>query len=144
AGYTAARTQGDGLRGGRIVLSAPSVGATETALMATVLARGESEILNAARDPEISDLANCLVAMGARIQGVGTHRILVQGVDALHRARHELITDRIEAGTYAIAAAITGGHRGIRGAHRERRGSAGPALGRARAQRWPPRRRLPR
>src|SRR5690348_12250536 len=92
AGYIQARTKDDGLRGGRIMLSSPSVGATETALMATVLAKGESEILNAARDPEISDLANCLVAMGARIQGVGTHRILVQGVDALHRARHDLIT----------------------------------------------------
>src|SRR3954471_23113202 len=95
AGYIHARTKGDGLHGGRIVLSSPSVGATETALMATVLARGESEILNAARDPEIADLANCLIAMGARIQGVGTHRILVQGVDALHRARHDLIADRI-------------------------------------------------
>ena len=80
AGYINARTKGDGLRGGRIVLSSPSVGATETALMAAVLARGESEILNAARDPEVCDLALCLIAMGARIQGVGTHRILVQGV----------------------------------------------------------------
>src|SRR5260221_13122976 len=85
-GYIHARTQDGGLRTGRIVLSSPSVGATETALMATVLARGESEILNAARDPEISDLAHCLVAMGARIQGVGTHRILGQGGDGLHRA----------------------------------------------------------
>src|SRR6187455_2645063 len=76
-GYINARTQGDGLRGGRIVLSSPSVGATETALMATVLARGESEILNAARDPEVCDLAFCLVAMGARIEGVGTHHVLV-------------------------------------------------------------------
>ena len=69
AGYIHARTKGDGLRGGRIVLSSPSVGATETALMAATLARGESEILNAARDPEICDLALCLVAMGARIRG---------------------------------------------------------------------------
>src|SRR5688572_8456626 len=78
AGYIHARAKGDGLRGDRIVLSSPSVGATETALMAAILARGESEILNAARDPEISDLALCLAAMGARIHGVGTHRILVQ------------------------------------------------------------------
>jgi UDP-N-acetylglucosamine 1-carboxyvinyltransferase len=137
AGYIHAKTQDGGLRGGRIVLSSPSVGATETALMATVLARGESEIFNAARDPEISDLANCLVAMGARIQGVGTHRILVQGVDALHRARHDLITDRIEAGTYAIAAAITGGHLEILGAHLEHLGSVGAVLESAGAQIWP-------
>jgi len=125
SGYIHARTKGDGLRGARVVLSSPSVGATETALMAAVLARGESEILNAARDPEVSDLALCLSAMGARIQGVGTHRILVQGVDALHDAHHDLITDRIEAGTYAIAAAITGGHLEILGAHLEHLGRLG-------------------
>jgi UDP-N-acetylglucosamine 1-carboxyvinyltransferase len=136
-GYIHAQTKDGRLRGGRIVLSSPSVGATETALMATVLARGESEIFNAARDPEISDLANCLVAMGARILGVGTHRILVQGVDALHRARHDLITDRIEAGTYAIAAAITGGHLEILGAHLEHLGSVGAVLESAGAQIWP-------
>lgn len=136
-GYIHARTNGDGLRGGRFVLSSPSVGATETALMAAVLARGESEILNAARDPEISDLALCLIAMGARIEGVGTHRILVQGVDALHRARHELITDRIEAGTYAIAAAITGGHLEILGAHLEHLGSVCAILESAGTQIWP-------
>jgi UDP-N-acetylglucosamine 1-carboxyvinyltransferase len=137
AGYIHARTKGDGLRGGRIVLSSPSVGATETALMATVLARGESEILNAARDPEVCDLAFCLVAMGARIEGVGTHHVLVQGVDALRRARHELITDRVEAGTYAIAAAITGGHLEILGAHLEHLGSVGAALESAGVQIWP-------
>ena len=71
SGYIHARTKGDGLRGGRIVLSSPSVGATETALMAATLARGETEILNAARDPEVSDLALCLAAMGARIEGAG-------------------------------------------------------------------------
>jgi len=96
AGYIHARTKSDGLRGGPIVLASPSVGATETALMAASLARGESEILNASRDPEVCDLALCLAAMGARIEGAGTHRILVQGVDALHNARHELITDRTD------------------------------------------------
>ena len=126
-------TKGDGLRGGRIVLSSPSVGATETALMAAILARGETEILNAARDPEVCDLALCLAAMGARIEGAGTHRILVQGVDALHHARHELITDRIEAGTYAIAAAITGGHLEILGAHLEHLGSVGAVAGKCRS-----------
>jgi UDP-N-acetylglucosamine 1-carboxyvinyltransferase len=137
SGYIHARTKGDGLRGGRVVLSSPSVGATETALMAAILAKGESEILNAARDPEVTDLAFCLTAMGARIQGVGTHRILVQGVDALHHARHELITDRIEAGTYAIAAAITGGHLEILGAHLEHLGSVGAVLESAGVQIWP-------
>ena len=137
AGYIHARTKGEGLRGGRVVLTLPSIGATETALMGTVLARGESEILNAARDPEICDLALCLAAMGARIEGAGTHRILVQGVNALHRARHELITDRIEAGTYAIAAAITGGHLEILGAHLEHLGSVGAVLESAGAQIWP-------
>ncbi len=137
AGYIHARTNGDGLRGGRVVLTLPSIGATETALMGAVLARGESEILNAARDPEICDLALCLAAMGARIEGAGTHRIMVQGVSALHRARHELITDRIEAGTYAIAAAITGGHLEILGAHLEHLGSVGAVLESAGAQIWP-------
>jgi UDP-N-acetylglucosamine 1-carboxyvinyltransferase len=114
SGYINARANTGALRGGRIVLSSPSVGASETAIMAASLAKGETEILNAARDPEVCDLALCLTAMGAHIEGVGTHRILVQGVDALRQARHELITDRIEAGTYAIAAAITGGHLEIR------------------------------
>jgi UDP-N-acetylglucosamine 1-carboxyvinyltransferase len=128
-GYIQARAREDGrLRGGRVVLSSPSVGATETALMAATLARGESEILNAARDPEVCDLAECLVAMGARIEGVGTHRILVQGADTLRRARHDLITDRIEAGTYAVAAAITGGQLEILGAHLEHLGAVGAML----------------
>jgi UDP-N-acetylglucosamine 1-carboxyvinyltransferase len=137
SGYVQAQIKGDGLRGNRIVLSSPSVGATETALMGAVLARGETEILNAARDPEIGDLAACLVAMGARMEGAGTHRILVQGVDALHDARHDLITDRIEAGTYAIAAAITGGHLEILGAHLEHLGSVGAVLESTGAQIWP-------
>ena len=136
AGYIHARTNG-GLRGGRVVLSSPSVGASETAMMAASVAKGETEILNAARDPEVCDLALCLAAMGARIEGAGTHRILIQGVDALRKARHELITDRIEAGTYAIAAAITGGHLEILGAHLEHLGSVGAALESAGAQIWP-------
>jgi len=137
SGYIHARSKGDRLRGGRIVLSSPSVGASETALMAAVLAQGETEILNAARDPEVCDLAVCLIAMGAHIEGAGTHRILVQGVDALRHARHELITDRVEAGTYAIAAAITGGHLEILGAHLEHLGSVGAALENAGVQIWP-------
>jgi len=137
SGYISARTQEDGLRGGRIALSSPSTGATETALMAAVLAQGETEILNAARDPEVGDLAACLSAMGARIEGGGTHRILVQGVNALHQARHDLIPDRIEAGTYAIAAAITGGHLEILDARLEHLGAVGAALEGAGAQIWP-------
>jgi UDP-N-acetylglucosamine 1-carboxyvinyltransferase len=137
SGYINARTKDGGLRGGRIALSTPSSGATETALMAATLARGETEILNAARDPEVCDLALCLAGMGARIQGEGTHRILVQGADILHNARHDLITDRIEAGTYAIAAAITGGHLEILGAHLEHLGSVGAVLESAGVQIWP-------
>jgi len=137
SGYINARTKGDALRGAHIVLSSPSVGATETALMAAAVAKGETEILNAARDPEVCDLALCLTEMGAHIDGAGTHRILVQGVDALHRARHELITDRIEAGTYAVAAAITGGHLEILGAHLEHLGSVCSVLESAGVQIWP-------
>lgn len=136
-GYISAAVNGGRLQGGHIIFSTPSVGATETALMAAVLARGETEILNAARDPEICDLALCLIAMGARIEGAGTHRMLVQGVDALHRAKHEIVTDRIEAGTYAVAAAITGGHLEILGAHLEHLGAVGAALEHAGVQIWP-------
>jgi UDP-N-acetylglucosamine 1-carboxyvinyltransferase len=136
-GYIGASVNNGRLQGGHIIFSTPSVGATETALMGAVLARGESEILNAARDPEICDLALCLIAMGARIEGAGTHRILVQGVDALHRAKHEIVTDRIEAGTYAVAAAITGGHLEILGAHLEHLGAVGAALEHAGVQIWP-------
>ncbi|MFE0015867.1 UDP-N-acetylglucosamine 1-carboxyvinyltransferase [Mesorhizobium sp. NPDC059054] len=98
-----------GLTGARIVLGSPSVGATETAMMAATAAKGETEIVNAAREPEVADLAACLNAMGATIEGAGTHRILVQGGTAWRATTHHTIPDRIEAGTYAIAAAITGG-----------------------------------
>ncbi|HXX09041.1 MAG TPA: UDP-N-acetylglucosamine 1-carboxyvinyltransferase [Pseudolabrys sp.] len=137
SGYIHARVKENGLRGGRVVLSSPSIGATETALMAAILARGETEILNAARDPEVCDLAKCLAAMGAHIEGAGTHRVLIQGVNALHRARHDLISDRIEAGTYAVAAAITGGHLEILGAHLEHLGSVGAVLENAGVMIWP-------
>lgn len=108
-----------GLTGARIVLPSPSVGATETALMAATRAHGETEILNAARDPEVADLADCLAAMGARIEGAGSHRILVGGDTAFRPARHAVIPDRIEAGTYAMAAAITGGKLELTGARLE-------------------------
>jgi UDP-N-acetylglucosamine 1-carboxyvinyltransferase len=98
-----------GLVGTRVVFGSPSVGATETTMMAATMAKGETEIINAAREPEVVDLAACLVAMGARIEGAGTHRILIAGSTNWQKATHEIIPDRVEAGTYAIAAAITGG-----------------------------------
>lgn len=107
-GWIVASTD-NGLIGSRIVLPTPSVGATATAMMAATSARGETEILNAAREPEIGDLAACLGGMGAQIEGAGTHRILIQGDTSWRTARHHGIPDRIEAGTYAVAAALTGG-----------------------------------
>ncbi|WP_460448042.1 UDP-N-acetylglucosamine 1-carboxyvinyltransferase [Alsobacter sp. SYSU BS001988] len=127
----------DGLRGGRILFGSPSVGATETALMAAVLARGETEIMNAAREPEVADLCACLVAMGAEIEGAGTHRILVQGGRALRKARHEILPDRVEAGTYAVAAAITGGQLELTGARLEHLAAVGEALEAAGVRIWP-------
>jgi UDP-N-acetylglucosamine 1-carboxyvinyltransferase len=85
------------------------VGATEHTLLAAVLARGETTLLNAAQEPEIEDLANCLNMMGARIEGAGTSTIRVTGVDRLSGGDHAVVPDRIEAGTYAVAAAVTGG-----------------------------------
>lgn len=107
-GYIHASAEG-GLVGGEIDFPVVSVGATENLLMAAALAKGESKLVNAAREPEIVDLANLLVAMGAQIEGIGTDVLTVQGVDQLHGAEHSVVADRIEAGTYAIAAAITRG-----------------------------------
>jgi len=107
-GYIQARAP-DGLTGARVVFPMVSVGATENALIAASLAKGTSELVNVAREPEISDLAECLIAMGARISGHGTDTIIVEGVDRLGDATHAVIPDRIEAGTFAIAALITGG-----------------------------------
>jgi UDP-N-acetylglucosamine 1-carboxyvinyltransferase len=108
AGYVIARAPG-GLRGGRYVFPKVSVGATHTLMMAATLARGETVIENAAREPEVVDLARCLVAMGAKIEGAGTSTIHVQGVERLHGATHRVLPDRIETGTYAMAVAMTGG-----------------------------------
>ncbi len=107
-GYVHAHAS-SGLSGGRIEFPFVSVGATENALMAATLAKGTTTITNAAREPEIVDLATCLRAMGARIEGDGTGTITVEGVDALHGATHQVVTDRIELGTYMLAPAITGG-----------------------------------
>jgi UDP-N-acetylglucosamine 1-carboxyvinyltransferase len=107
-GYVTATAQG-GLKGAEIVFPFVSVGATETAMMAATLAKGTTKIVNAAREPEISDLGNCLIAMGAEIWGLGSSEITIVGVERLHGAAHRVMADRIEAGTYAIAAAIAGG-----------------------------------
>lgn len=114
-GYVTARAP-KGLRGGNVVFPFVSVGATENILMAACLAKGETVMTNAAREPEITDLAHCLVAMGAKIDGIGTDKLVIQGVDRLHGAEHAVVADRIEAGTYAMAAAITGGDIELRGA----------------------------
>jgi UDP-N-acetylglucosamine 1-carboxyvinyltransferase len=108
AGYVIARAK-KGLRGGEIVFPKVTVGGTHTALMAAALARGTSVIENAAREPEIGDVADCLNKMGAKISGAGTARIVVEGVPRLSGTRHAVLPDRIETGTYAMAVAMTGG-----------------------------------
>jgi UDP-N-acetylglucosamine 1-carboxyvinyltransferase len=109
-GYVEAATgTGGRLRGAKIAFPVVSVGATENLMMAAALADGETVLINAAREPEIIDLGECLIAMGAMIEGHGTDTIRIQGVEALHGATHPVVPDRIEIGTYAIAACITGG-----------------------------------
>jgi UDP-N-acetylglucosamine 1-carboxyvinyltransferase len=120
-----------GLIGARIEFPFVSVGATENTLMAAALAQGETEILNAAREPEIVDLGRCLVAMGATISGLGTSRIVVEGASALHGARHAVLPDRIETGTYAIAAAICGGDIELTGTSADLIGALIPPLEKA-------------
>jgi UDP-N-acetylglucosamine 1-carboxyvinyltransferase len=114
-GYVIAKAP-KGLSGAHIVMPKVSVGATHNALMAAVLARGETVMENAAMEPEVTDLAECLVTMGAKIEGIGTSILHVQGVDRLHGAEHAVLPDRIETGTYAMAVAITGGDAVLRGA----------------------------
>ncbi|MBB3880274.1 UDP-N-acetylglucosamine 1-carboxyvinyltransferase [Sphingomonas pseudosanguinis] len=109
AGYVKASAPGGRLPGGRYTFPVVSVGATENALMAAVTAKGTSVLGNAAREPEIVDLCRLLIAMGARIDGVGTETLTIEGVDRLHGATYSVMPDRIEAGSYACAAAITGG-----------------------------------
>ncbi|MFZ9181366.1 MAG: UDP-N-acetylglucosamine 1-carboxyvinyltransferase [Rickettsiales bacterium] len=108
-GYVEGVVKGGRLVGGEIHFEKVSVGATENAMMAASLAKGDTVIFNSACEPEIIDLAKCLNAMGAKITGAGTPQIKITGVDKLHQARHKIIADRIEAGTYAIAAGITKG-----------------------------------
>ncbi len=107
-GYVIARAK-NGLRGGEIDFPKVTVGGTHTALMAAALANGTTVIENAAREPEIKDVADCLNKMGAKITGAGTSHIVIEGVPKLHGARHRVLPDRIETGTYAMAVAMTGG-----------------------------------
>ncbi len=99
----------NGLKGGHIHFDIISVGATENALMAATLAQGDTLITNASVEPEIIDLANCLVTMGAKIEGIGSSTLRISGMSKLHGGHHSIIPDRIEAGTYAVAAAVTDG-----------------------------------
>ena len=118
AGYVVARAP-KGLRGAEIKFPKVTVGGTHVALMAASLARGTTVIENAAREPEIADLAECLNKMGAKISGAGTSRIVIDGVTSLHGARHTVLSDRIETGTYAMAVAMTGGSVMLDGARPE-------------------------
>ncbi len=117
-GYVDARAP-KGLVGAEFEFPSVSVGATENAMMGASLARGETVLRNVAREPEIVDLGRCLIAMGAKIEGLGTATLHIQGVDRMNGARHAVIADRIEAGTYAIAAAMTGGDVTLEGADPE-------------------------
>jgi UDP-N-acetylglucosamine 1-carboxyvinyltransferase len=133
AGYVVARAP-KGLRGGEIVFPKVTVSGTHTALMGAVLAHGTTVIDNAAQEPEIADLAACLTKMGARIAGAGTSRITVEGVARLSGARHSVLPDRIETGTYAMAVAMTGGEVLLEGAQPGLLQSALAVLGEAGAQ----------
>jgi len=113
-GYIHARAKR--LRGARIFMDVVSVTGTENLMMAATLAEGTTVIENAAREPEVVDLAQCLIKMGARIRGAGTDEITIEGVERLHGASHDVIPDRIETGTYLVAAAMTGGEVRLRNA----------------------------
>src|SRR5918994_177086 len=117
-GYVFARAK-NGLKGGEIKFPKVTVGGTHTALMAASLANGTTVIENAAQEPEIGDVADCLNKMGARVSGIGTSRLIVEGVTRLGGARHSVLPDRIETGTYAMAVAMTGGDVLLQGARPE-------------------------
>lgn len=118
-GYVLAKAPKGGLIGNKVEFPKISVGATHVVMMAAVLAKGTTVIENAAREPEVCDVANCLVSMGAKISGIGTHTLTIEGVEALHGTTHEVVPDRIETGTYAMAVAMTGGDVLLRGARPE-------------------------
>ena len=123
-GYVVARAPKGGLVGAHIKFPKVSVGATHTLLMAASLARGTTVLENAAQEPEITNVAECLVAMGAKITGIGTRTITIEGVEKLHGATVDVIPDRIETGTFAMAAAMTGGNVLLKGARPEHLQSA--------------------
>jgi UDP-N-acetylglucosamine 1-carboxyvinyltransferase len=132
-GYVVAKAP-KGLRGAEIVFPKVTVGGTHTALMGAVTAEGTTVIQNAAREPEVTDLAQCLIAMGARIEGAGTSTITVHGVGALKGARHAVLPDRIETGTYAMAVAMAGGDVLLEGARPDLLQAALDAIGEAGAE----------
>ena len=117
-GYVFAQAP-EGLKGNEVVFEQVSVGATENLLMAATLAEGETRLVNAAREPEVGDLAKCLIAMGAEIEGIGSSTLTIKGKPALAGAAHEVIPDRIEAGTFAMAAGLTDGNLHLLGARAE-------------------------
>ncbi len=121
-GYIEARAE-KGLTGAHVVFPMVTVGGTENLLMAASLARGETVLSNAAREPEVADLAQCLVAMGAKIDGIGTDTLTIQGRDSLSGTEYAVVPDRIETGTYAVAAAITGGELTLSGTRADLCGS---------------------
>jgi UDP-N-acetylglucosamine 1-carboxyvinyltransferase len=125
SGYVKATAPKGRMPGGEFSFPVVSVGATENAVMAAVLANGQSQLFNAAREPEIVDLCNLLVAMGAKIEGIGSAHLIIDGVEGLHGTTYEVMPDRIEAGSYACAAAITGGEVLLEGA---RAGEMGATL----------------
>ena len=108
-----------GLTGAAVVFPKVSVGATENLMMAAALARGETQLVNAAREPEVTDLGECLIKMGAEIEGLGSDRITLRGVERLRGTEHSVVADRIETGTYAMAAAITDGELDLIGGRAE-------------------------
>ncbi|MBN9060995.1 MAG: UDP-N-acetylglucosamine 1-carboxyvinyltransferase [Rhizobiales bacterium 65-9] len=133
SGYVIARAR-DGLKGAEIVFPKVTVGGTHTAVMAAALARGTTVISNAAREPEIGDLCALLTKMGARISGAGTETIVIEGAQRLSGARHTVLPDRIETGTYAMAVAMTGGDVMLQGARPDLLQSAFDVLARAGAE----------
>ena len=133
SGYVVASSKG-GLKGAEITFPFVSVGATEHAMLAAVLADGETVLYNAAREPEIADLANCLNAMGAKIMGAGRSEIRIQGVDRLSGVKYAVVPDRIEAGTYALAAATAGGSVRLKNIRSDHLGSLWPLIAQAGAK----------
>ena len=132
-GYVIASAKG-GLKGAEITFPFVTVGATEHAMLAAVLANGETILNNAAREPEIADLANCLNAMGAKIMGAGRSQIIIQGVERLSGVKYAVVPDRIEAGTYALAAATAGGSVRLKNIRSDHLGSLWPLIAHAGAK----------